>query len=117
MDVFNALNFPIQLVVLDIISLIAAAGLGYYAARMFFHLRWGRLEKGWRLMTFGAVVLAVGYAFITAEDAFLAYSIYYMAADYVGTIMSSIGIALIMLGIRAQYLEWTRRVVSVRARK
>lgn len=102
---------------LDIISLLAAAGLGYYAARMFSHLRWGRLEKGWRMMTCGAVVLAFGYAFITAEDAFVAHSFYYVLSDYFGTILASTGIILIMLGIRSQYREWTRKVVSIRAKK
>jgi hypothetical protein len=101
------LNIPSQLVILDIVSIVAALGVGYYAARMFNHMRRGRLEKGWNWMIYGALVTAIGYFFLTLEDFFLAHSFYYSSLDYVGTITCTIGLVFLAYGIRLHYHAWS----------
>lgn len=112
MSFLNLLNIPVQLIFLDIVSIVAAIGLGYYAFRMFFHMRWGRLEKGWRLMAGGAVAFATGYVFLTIEDFFLAYSFYYRWADYIGTTACGIGLVMLLLGLRSHYIAWSPKKES-----
>ena len=100
------LNIPTQLVILDIVSIVAALGVGYYAARMFNHMRRGRLEKGWNWMIYGALVTAIGYFFLTLEDFFLAHSFYYSSLDYGGTVICTIGLVFLAYGIRSHYHAW-----------
>jgi hypothetical protein len=103
---------PLQLVGLDVISILAVIGVGYYAGKMFFHMRRGRLERGWLPMLYGASMIAVGYAFLTLEDFFLAYSFYYETVDYIGTAITAAGLIVVMFGFRAHYKAWSlgRRV-------
>jgi hypothetical protein len=49
-------------------------------------------------MLAGAVLIGCGYFSLTIEDFFLAYSFYYVSADYVGTGICTIGLILLMLG-------------------
>ena len=96
-----------QLVLLDLISILGVVGVGYYAAKMFYHMRRGRLEKGWLPMIYGASIIAIGYVFLTLEDFFLAYSISYLIADYVGTAICSAGLIVVMFGLRAHHNAWS----------
>jgi hypothetical protein len=103
----NLLNIPVQLVLLDLISILAVMGVGYYAAKMFYHMRSGRLERGWLPMIYGAAIIAVGYFFLTLEDFFLAYSFFYVTVDYLGTAICSAGLIVVMLGLRVHYKAWS----------
>ena len=98
---------PIQLVILDFISIAAALGVGYYAAKIFYHLRQGRLEKGWTLMLYGSALIACGYFFLTVEDLFLAYAFFSEIEDYIGTIVCTIGLIVLMFGLRSHYSAWS----------
>ncbi len=109
----NIFDIPAQLVILDMVSIVAALGVGYYAARMFNHMRRGRLEKGWNWMIFGALVTAIGYFFLTIEDFFLAYSFYYSSLDYVGTAICTVGLVFLMFGIRSHYSAWSPNRLKV----
>jgi len=105
----NIFDIPAQLVILDLVSIAAALRVGYYAAKMFYHMRRGRLEKGWNWMIFGALVIAIGYFFLTVEDFFLAYSFFYVSVDYIGTVICTIGLVVLMFGIRSHYSAWSLR--------
>jgi hypothetical protein len=107
--VFIFFNLPVQLIVLDLVSIAAALGVGYYAARMYYHLRQGRLEKGWSQILLGATVIACGYFFLTVEDLFLAYSSFYLSVDYIGTVICTLGLIILMLGLRSHYSAWVLR--------
>ena len=98
---------PLQLVVLDVISILAIVGVGYYTAKMFHHMRRGRLEEGWLPMLYGASMIAVGYGFVTLQDFFLAYSFYYETMDYLGTAITATGLIVVLLGLRAHYKAWS----------
>ena len=96
-----------QLVMLDLISILAVVGVGYYAARMFYHMRRGRLERGWLPVFYGASIVAVGYVFLTLEDFFIAHSIFYQIADYIGTAICTAGLIVVMFGLRAHHMAWS----------
>jgi hypothetical protein len=100
-------DIPLQLVGLDLASIAAVVGVGYYATKMFFYMRRGRLERGWLPMIFGATMIGVGYVFLTLEDFFLAYSFFYETADYVGTALCTAGLIIVMLGLRGHYKAWS----------
>jgi hypothetical protein len=107
--VFIFFNLPVQLVALDLVSIAAALGVGYYAARMYYHLRQGRLGKGWNQILLGATTIACGYFFLTVEDLFLAYSSFYVSVDYIGTVICTLGLIVLMLGLRSHYSAWILR--------
>ena len=109
MPVANLFNIPVQLVVLDFVSIAAALGVGYYAARMYYHLRQGRLEKGWNMILVGAALIASGYFFLTVEDFFLAQSFFYVSVDYIGTVICTVGLIVLMMGLRSHYSAWSLR--------
>ena len=109
MEVFTFFNLPVQLVALDLVSIAAALGVGYYAARMYYHLRQGRLERGWSQILLGATVIACGYFFLTVEDLLLAYSSFYVSVDYIGTVICTLGLIILMLGLRSHYSAWMLR--------
>jgi hypothetical protein len=100
-------NVPVQLIFLDLVSIAAVLGVGYYAARMFYHLRQGRLEKGWAMMLIGAGLVASGYFFLTVEDFFLAFSSFFINVDYLGTVICTAGLIVLMMGLRSHYVAWS----------
>jgi len=97
------------LVALDLVTVLATIGLGYYATKIFFHMRLGRLEKGWKMMTMGIISLCFGFLFLTFQHIIPRESNLYFSLDSVGTILSVIGIVLMMFGLRSHYLVWTRK--------
>ena len=98
---------PTYLALNDIISMIPAVGLGYYAVRMFFLTRLSRLEKGWGLIITGGFACSMGFFVLTLQDLTTAYSLSYMLTDYLGTSLSGIGFLLLMLGVRSHYDVWS----------
>ena len=106
-EVLTFFNLPVQLVALDFIAIAAALGVGYYAARMYYHLRQGRLEKGWSQILLGATTIACGYFFLTVEDLFLTYSsFFYVSLYYIGTVICTVGLIVLMFGLRSHYSAW-----------
>jgi hypothetical protein len=98
---------PDLLAFMDLISVFPAIGLGYYAVRMFFLTRLGRLEKGWSLIVGGGFACSVGFCFLAVQDLMRAYSIGYTVTDYIGTSLSAFGFLLVMLGVRSHYSIWS----------
>jgi hypothetical protein len=105
----------ILLVILDLTSLVAAAGLGYYSVNMIFMMRWGRFEKSWKWLAVGAFSLWIGYSFLTLEDFLPAYSLDYTFVDYAGTIFATMGIIFFLVGLRQTYRVW--RLEDLKTRK
>jgi protein-S-isoprenylcysteine O-methyltransferase Ste14 len=109
------LTIPLYLAFLDIASIAPAIVLGYYAVRMLIMSRMGRLENGWRLITFGAILFTVGFLSLTLQDLTMAYTPLYFVSDYIGTGFSFAGLLLFMLGFRSHYRVWSLK--SFRARR
>ncbi len=103
---------PSYLAILDVVSLAPAVGLGYYAFKMVFMSRRGRLENGWRLITFGAIMFSVGFFSLTIQDLTPAYTVPYFVTDYLGTSFSFAGLTLLMLGLRSHYSVWSLKSFS-----
>jgi protein-S-isoprenylcysteine O-methyltransferase Ste14 len=74
---------------------------------MYYHLRRGRLEKGWSQILLGSALITSGYFFLTVEDLLLAYSSFYEIVDYIGTIICTLGLIVLMLGLRSHYSAWS----------
>ncbi len=100
------------LVALDLATVFATIGLGYYAVKIFFHMRLGRLENGWKMVTQGIISLCFGFLFLTFQHVIPRESNLYFYLDAVGTFLSIIGIVLMMMGLRSHYLVWTRKKSS-----
>lgn len=101
------MTIPFFLAVFDIVSVLPAIGLGYYAFRMVFVSRRGRLENGWRLITFGAFAFSIGFFSLTFQDLTAAYTLPYFITDYIGTSFCFVGLTLLMLGLRSHYAVWS----------
>jgi len=107
-------NLPILLLVVDFTSVLAACGLIYYGVKMMLHMRWGKFEKSWQLLSAGAVSLAAGYGILSIEDFYPAYSYIYTSLDYVGTIFATFGVVLLLLGFREHYNIWMLKDIHPR---
>ena len=107
----------ILLGLLDFTSVLVALGLGYYSVRMLSIMKWGKFESSWKFLATGASSLCIGYAFLTLEDFLTAYSLDYNFADYTGTILATIGIALLLVGMRQTYRVWHLSGIKTRAYK
>jgi hypothetical protein len=103
---------------LDIIALCAAIGSGYYATRMIFYMRKGRMERAWKYLTSGAIFIIVGSVFFSITDIVPAYGTAYLISDNLGTGIMSGGFILLLLGFRSLYRVWTLKdLVKERERK
>jgi hypothetical protein len=98
------------LVILNLLTLAATICLGYYAAKIFFYMRLGRLERGWKLVTGGAICLSFAFLSMTLQHLFSKISPPYFYLDAFGLTLSIAGIILMALGLRSHYFVWTRRV-------
>jgi hypothetical protein len=103
---------PYYLAISDLISIIPALGLGYYAVRMFLLTRLSRLERGWSLIITGGFTCSLGFFIATIQDLTAAYSLGYMLTDYLGTSLYTLGFLLIMLGVRSHYSVWSLKSFS-----
>ena len=83
--------------------------MSYYASKMLYTSRFGKLEKGWTLVTVGAILAPVGLLILTLQDFTQSYSLLYLVMDYLGTIPCALGLMLLMLGVRSQYSTWNAR--------
>jgi hypothetical protein len=101
------MTLPIVLALMDLVSVAPAIGLGYYAIRMLFLSRRGRLENGWRLVTFGGIMFLIGFLSLTLQDLTFAYTMPYYVTDVIGTTFSFTGLTLFMLGFRSHYSVWS----------
>jgi hypothetical protein len=89
---------------MEAVGVVVLSIFGLYAVRLLASFRKGMLERGWRLVTAGAIVLAA------AQIPFL---VAVLIGPPDGSILSSIGnfsrfggIVLITIGFREQYRIW-----------
>ena len=98
------------LIILNLVTLVATICLGYYAAKIFFFMRLGRLERGWKLVTGGAVCLSFAFLSLTFQHLFSRPADISFYFDAFGMSLSIAGIILMVLGLRSHLAVWTRRV-------
>jgi hypothetical protein len=97
------------LIALNLATVCATIFLGYYAAKIFFHMRLGRLERGWKMVTGGAISLSFAFLSLALEHFFPRTSNLYFYFEAVGMSFSIAGIVLMVMGLRSHYLVWTRK--------
>jgi len=98
------------LIILNLVTLVATIFLGYYAAKIFFYMRLGRLERGWKLVTGGAICLSFAFLALAIQHIFSRQSNLYFYLDGIGMLFSIAGIILMVLGLRSHYMVWTRKM-------
>ncbi len=100
------------LIALNLITVGATIFLGYFAAKIFFHMRFGRLERGWKMVTGGAICLSFAFLSLASYHFFPRTSSLYFYLDVFGMTLSIAGIVLMVMGLRSHYLVWTRKESS-----
>ncbi len=97
------------LAALNFITFLALLGVIYYSARILLRMRLGRLEKGWRFVTQGLVLLSAGFIFLTLEHTLPRSSVAYFLLDSAGTTLSLGGIIFMLLGLRSHLTVWIKK--------
>jgi hypothetical protein len=88
-------------ILMEVVGVIVLSAFGFYAARLLDSFRRGMLERGWKLVAAGAIVL------VLAQIPFLLGAILsYPLFMVVGNITRFAGIILLALGFRAQSKIW-----------
>jgi protein-S-isoprenylcysteine O-methyltransferase Ste14 len=103
---------PPPIAALDLVSAVAAAGLGYYAAKMYLQMRFGRLEKSWQMVTLGAGLFSLGFIVLTVQDLSSSSASYYFTLDFIGTALATIGMILLLVGFRSHYRVWSLKYLK-----
>ncbi len=97
-----AINYV--LLVMEVAGVAVLSTFGYYAVRLLASFRKGMLERGWRMVVFGAILLAI------AQIPFLAAALtsgnLSSTLGYVGDLFRFAGMISLILGFRAQYQIW-----------
>jgi hypothetical protein len=95
---------------------LASAGalivLAYYSLRIFLHMKLGRLERGWKLITQGIFFMSSGFLFVAIDHLFPRTSVIYIYVDSVGAILTLIGIVVMLVGLHSHYVVWYKKTVS-----
>lgn len=96
--------------IVNIASLIIIIGIFYYANKLLFLTRKGMLEKVWKHISIGALILALGslsFVIRTFFHAFLNSEIQLDELIIIGAIFSMIGGFFLLIGLRKEYKIWT----------
>jgi hypothetical protein len=109
LQVFDTSQFPI-LTVLYLASAIGTIFLSYYSLKIFFHMRSGRLEKGWKLITEGMVFMSSSFVLIAMSHLLSRDSAAYLYLGIAGTSLMLVGVVIMLLGLRSHYLVWYRKM-------
>jgi hypothetical protein len=92
------------LLVMEVVGIAVLSTFGYYAVRLLASFRKGMLERGWRLVVFGAILLGI------AQIPFLVAAVtsgnLSTMLGYVGDVFRFAGMISLILGFRAQYQIW-----------
>ncbi|HYB04644.1 MAG TPA: hypothetical protein VED17_09285 [Nitrososphaerales archaeon] len=92
------------LLVQEVVGVAVLFTFGYYAVRLLASFRKGMLERGWRLVVFGAILLGVAQIpFLVAAITSGNLSTTLVA---VGDLVRFMGMISLILGFRAQYQIW-----------
>lgn len=83
---------------------VVLSAFGYYALKLLGSFRTGTLEKGWKQITVGAIVLVIAQFFFLGSgiDSSSVASLLIVG----GTLMRFIGIVFLTLGLRTHYQIW-----------
>ena len=87
-----------------ITGVVVLSAFGFYAAKLLGSFRTGMLEKGWKQVTFGAIVLVLAQFFFLGSGIGTS-GLMSLLID-VGTLMRLIGIVFVTLGLRTHYQIW-----------
>lgn len=88
----------------EIVGVFVLSTFGYYAWRLLSSFRKGLLERGWRLVAAGAIVLAIAQIPFLASLVFPPHSMAILVPA--GNLARFAGIILLTLGFRDQYKIW-----------
>jgi hypothetical protein len=88
----------------EVAGVAVLSAFGYYAVRLLASFRKGMLERGWRLVVFGAILL--GIAQIPFLVAAVTLGNLSSMLDDAGEAFRFIGMIFLILGFRAQYQIW-----------
>jgi len=89
---------------MELIGIVVLSTFGYYALQLMASFRKGMLERGWRLVTFGAIILAL--AQIPFLISLATPSLLMSDLRLVGNLSRFVGIIFLTLGFREQYKIW-----------
>jgi uncharacterized membrane protein len=112
MIVFLADLDPTQLPILTAMYLAVAVGmvlLSYYSLKIFYHMRSGRLERGWKLTTEGMVFMSSSFVLIAISHLLSRDSRAYFYLGVAGTALMLVGVGIMLLGLHSHYLVWYRK--------
>lgn len=89
---------------MELLGVVVLSIFGYYAVGMLASFRRGMLERGWRMVTVGAIILALAQIpFLVASFSSSPFASLLM---YSGNISRFIGIIFLIVGFRDQYRIW-----------
>jgi hypothetical protein len=109
---FSFLSSSLILTSLDLASAVALVVLAYYSLRIFLHMRLGRLERGWKLITQGIFFMSSGFLFVAIDHMLPRASTLYVYIDSVGAVLTLIGIVVMLVGLHSHYIVWYKKTVS-----
>jgi protein-S-isoprenylcysteine O-methyltransferase Ste14 len=80
------------------------SAFGFYAAKLLGSFKTGMLERGWKQVTIGAIVLVLAQFFFIGSG--ISSSSIVSLLLGVGTLMRLIGLVFLTLGLRTHYQIW-----------
>jgi protein-S-isoprenylcysteine O-methyltransferase Ste14 len=98
------LNFDYLQLAEVIIGFVVLSAFGFYAAKLLASFRTGMLEKGWKQVTVGAIVLVLAQFFFLGSG--ISSPSMVSLLDGVGTLMRLIGVVFLTIGLRTHYQVW-----------
>ncbi len=94
------------IVALDAVGLLVAAGMSYYAFNMITQMKSGKLEKSWKHMTRGALIIAADVVVLMIQAFGAVSPLVVSITSYAGGSIAIVGGFFILLGFREQYRVW-----------
>jgi protein-S-isoprenylcysteine O-methyltransferase Ste14 len=94
----------------DIVGFVISLGMAYYAFCMINQMKTGRLEKSWKYMTRGALIIAIDAVVLMIQVFGSSSALIVEGTTYTGATFAIIGGFLIMLGFRENYRVWNTKI-------
>ena len=98
------MNIDYNQLTIEIIGIVVLSIFGFYAIRLLSTFRNGMLEKGWKYVTEGAIILGLGQ--IPYLLSWIGSASLFSLLNDVGMLMRFVGMIFLILGFRAQYQVW-----------
>ena len=109
---FSFLTPSLILTCLNLASAVALVVLAYYSLMIFLHMRLGRLERGWKLITQGIFFMSSGFLFVAIDHSLPRASALYVYIDSVGAVLTLVGIVIMLVGLHSHYVVWYKKTLS-----